>query len=246
MHSLWFATCSENSVCAGAAAALTAAVAHITSQQAAGRDLPAAAHSSAEDDTVDGASIRLSVDGSEMVEEEQSEHSGHASAISSASCPFVTRWHCSCVLGGQVPTASHLEHLPAEGVALREWCQLQGLRQPTCCHGLAFAVFCIWCWLPPVHQLAAAQTGSRPTLQARHACSAAVASQAAASVADEVLQAGIETSSDARSVSEAQYSDDFEGVGRRTPSRTGEVLLCLLIQANRHRQELNAPQVAAS
>ncbi len=58
-----------------------------------------------------------------------------------------------------------------------------------------------------------------------HACPAAVASQAAASVVDEVLQAGIETSSDARSVSEAQYSDDFESLGRKTPSRTGEVLL---------------------
>ena len=73
--------------------------------------------------------------------------------------------------------------------------------------------------------MATAQTCSRPTSQAWPACSAAVASQAAASVADEVLQAGMETSSDARSVSEAQYSDDFESLDRKTPSRTGEVLL---------------------
>ena len=76
-----------------------------------------------------------------------------------------------------------------------------------------------------VPQLVAAQTGSRSTPQAWPACSAAVASQAAASVVDEVLQAGMETSSDARSVSDAQYSDDFESLGRKTPSRTGEMLL---------------------
>ena len=69
----------------------------------------------------------------------------------------------------------------------------------------------------------------RPTLQFHPACSAAVASQGAASVADEVLRAGIETSSDACSVSEAQYSDDFESLGRKTPSRTGELLLGFLM-----------------
>ena len=74
-----------------------------------------------------------------------------------------------------------------------------------------------------MHHLATAQTDSRPGPQVRRACPAAVASQAAASVVDKVLQAGIETSSDARSVSEAQYSDDFESPGCKTPSCTGEV-----------------------
>ena len=88
-----------------------------------------------------------------------------------------------------------------------------------------------------MHQLATAQTDSRPSPQVHRACPAAVASQAAASVVDEVLQAGIETSSDARSVSEAQYSDDFESLGRKTPSRTGEVC-CDFHQVSRHRQRI--------
>ena len=104
MHSaLWPVARSGNSVCAGAAAALAAAVAHITSQPAAGRDLPAAAHRGAEDKAVDAASIRLSVDGSEVVEEEHGKQSGRALAGSSASCPCATQWHCSCAPGGQVP-----------------------------------------------------------------------------------------------------------------------------------------------
>ena len=108
MHSpLWSVTCSGTCVCAGAAAALAAAVAHITSQQAAGRDRPAAAHSTsqqaagrdpiaaahsgAEDKTADAASIRLPVEGSEMVEEEHSEQPGHALPRSLASCPSVAQ-----------------------------------------------------------------------------------------------------------------------------------------------------------